>query len=69
MVLQILVLVLIAALLIVPAARVLRLLRRDPEQTDPIMREAPRQLIEQIVILVLVVAFLTVAFLMHLGPF
>ncbi len=67
--LQILALVLIAALLLLPAARMLRFLRRDKQQTDPILREAPRQMVEQIVVLALVVLFLAVAVMMHLGPF
>ncbi len=69
MVLQILALVLIAALLLVPAARMLRFLRRDKQQTNPILKEAPRQMVEQILVLVLVVVFLAVAVWMHIGPF
>ena len=67
--LQILALVLIAALLLFPAARMLRILRLDKQQTDPILKEAPRQMVEQILVLVLVVVFLAVAVWMHLGPF
>lgn len=62
-------LVLIAALLLFPAARTLRFLRGDKQSVDPILQEAPRQLVEQILILVLVVVALTVAVLMHFAPF
>lgn len=69
MAIQIVALVLIAALLLFPAARMLRFLRRENQRADPILQEAPRQLVEQILILVLVVVALTVAVLMHFAPF
>jgi uncharacterized membrane protein YidH (DUF202 family) len=66
---QIVALIVIAALLLFPAARMLRFLRREKQIDDPILKEAPRQMVEQILVLVLVLAVLTVAFLMHFAPF
>jgi hypothetical protein len=66
---QIVALILIAVLLLFPAARMLRFLRRQKQSGDPILKEAPRQMVEQILILVLVLALLTVAVLMHFAPF
>ncbi len=69
MALQIVALILIAALLLFPAARMLRFLRREKQSADPILKDEPRQMIEQILILVLVLLGLTVAVLMHFAPF
>jgi uncharacterized membrane protein YidH (DUF202 family) len=66
---QIVALILIAVLLLFPAARMLRFLRREKQSTDSIPKEAPRQMVEQILVLVLVLALLTVAVLMHFEPF
>ena len=69
MAIQIVALILIALLLLFPAARMLRFLRREKRSVDPILKVAPRQMVEQILVLVLVLGFLTVAVLMHFTPF
>lgn len=69
MALQIVALILIAVLLLFPAARMLGFLRGDRRSANPVLRESPGQLIDQILIPVLVLAFLTVAVLMHFRPF
>ena len=69
MALQILALLLLAVLLLFPAARMLRFLRRARQAGDPTLKEGMRQSIEQILVLVLVLGFLTVAVLMHFAPF
>lgn len=69
MALQILALVLITALLLLPAARVLRFVRNGARKTDPMLKDASRQLADEILVLILIVAFLAVAFSMHIGPF
>ena len=69
MAIQIVALVLIALLLLLPAARMLRFLRREKRSAFPILKEAPRQMVEQILVLVLVIGLLTVAVLMHFTPF
>jgi hypothetical protein len=47
----------------------LRFLRREKRSADPILKVAPRQMVEQILVLVLVLGLLTVAVLMHFTPF
>ncbi len=47
----------------------LRALRRAKRTGDPLLREGPGQMLEQILILVLVMAALTVGVLMHFAPF
>jgi uncharacterized membrane protein len=66
---KIVALVILAVLLLFPAARMLAFLRRDKQSMDPTLREGPRQMVEQILILVLVLAFLSFAVLMHIAPF
>ncbi len=56
-------------LLLFPAARMLRFLKRDKQSAAPIVKDGPRQMVEQILILLLVLASLTVAVLMHFAPF
>lgn len=67
--LQIFALILIAGLLLFPAARMLRFLRREKQSADSILKAAPSQIVEQILILVLVLAFLSFAVLRHFTPF
>lgn len=69
MVIQIVALILIAVLLLFPAARTLGFLRSDKRSSHPVLREGPGQMVEQILIPVLVLAFLTIAVLMHFRPF
>lgn len=69
MVLQIVALAVIAVLLLFPAARMLGFLRRETRNTEPILKDGPRQMVDQILVLILVLAFLTIAFLMHIAPF
>lgn len=69
MALRIVALILIALLLLFPAARMLGFLRSDKQSRHPILREGSSQIVEQAVIPVLVLAFLTVAVLMHFWPF
>ena len=69
MTLQIVALLLISVLLLFPAVRMLRALRRARRTGDPLFREGPKQLLEQILILVLLLAVLTVGVLMHFAPF
>ena len=69
MALQIVALILIAVLLLFPAARTLGFLRSDKQSRHPVLGEAPGQMVEQILIPVLVLAFLTIAVLMHFRPF
>lgn len=66
---QIVALILIGVLLLFPAARMLRFLRREKRSADPILKEGSRQMVEQILVLVLVLVGLTVAVLMHFAPF
>jgi uncharacterized membrane protein len=66
---QIVALILIAVLLLFPAARMLAFLRSDKQSRNPVFREGPGQMLEQILIPALVLAFLTVAVLMHFWPF
>jgi hypothetical protein len=56
-------------LLLFPAARTLVFLRGDKRSSHPVLREGPGQMVEQILIPVLVLAFLTIAVLMHFRPF
>ena len=67
--LQIVALLFISVLLLFPAVRMLRALRRAKRTGDPLLSEGPRQLMEQILVLVLVLAALAVGVLMHFAPF
>lgn len=69
MTLQIVALVVIAVLLLFPAARMLSFLRREMHNAEPILKDGPRQMVDQILVLILVLAFLAVAVLMHIAPF
>ena len=69
MALRLAALILLAVLLLFPAARMLRFLLRLEQSSDPILKEAPRQMVEQILVLILVLAALAVAVLMHFAPF
>ena len=60
---------LIAALLLVPAIAALRYVRRVGLERDKLLGDAPRQIIEQIVVLVLLLACLAIAVAFHIGPF
>ncbi len=69
MALQIAALLVIAALLLFPAVRVLRILRRGKSRGDPLLKEGPGQMMEQILVLVLLLVALAVGVLMHFAPF
>ena len=69
MALQIVALIVIAMLLLFPAAGMLGFLRSDRQSRNPIFTAEPGQMVEQILIPILVLAFLTVAVLMHFRPF
>ena len=69
MALQVVALILLAVLLLIPAAGMLGFLRSDRQSSHPIFRQGPGQLIEQILIPILVLAVLAVAVLMHFWPF
>jgi hypothetical protein len=67
--LQIVALILIAVLLLFPAARMFGFLRSDRRSQNPVLPQGFGQLIDQFLIPILVLAFLTIAVLMHFGPF
>ena len=75
MAVRILALVIIAVLVLFPTWSVLRRLRRASsvhgadDSSHRVLREAPRQLVVEIVVLVLFLAALAIAVLMHAGPF
>jgi hypothetical protein len=66
---RIIALSLIAALLLVPAVSTLRYMRRVGLDRDKLLRDAPRQIIEQIVVLVFLLVCLAIAMVFHIGPF
>jgi len=72
---QILALIIIAVLVLYPACRGLQGLRRATRAhagdapADRLLRQAPRQLLSEIVVLALFLAALAVAVLLHVGPF
>lgn len=72
---QILALILIAVLVLIPAWGWLQALRRVGKihaadtVTDRFLRDAPRQMVSEIIVLVLLLAALAIAVLMHAGPF
>ena len=72
---QIVALIIIAILVLFPALYALRRLRqtrasaRTDAATDRFLREAPRQLTSEIILLLLILAALAVAVLMRIGPF
>ena len=69
MTLQILALLVISVLLLFPAVQMLRAVRRAKRKGDPLGGEGPGQMLEQIFVLVLLLAALTVGVLMHFAPF
>ena len=72
---RILALTIIAILVLSPAWSLLHRLRRAGKMhpadalTDRFLRDAPRQLVSEIVVLALFLAALAIAVLMHAGPF
>ena len=72
---QILALIIIAFLVLFPVASVLHDLRRARRMQgadvrwDPLLRDAPRELVSEIVVLALFLSVLAIAVLMHAGPF
>jgi hypothetical protein len=73
--LRILALTLIGILVLFPAWSLLHRLRRAGKMgaaddvTDRFLRDAPRQLVSELIVLTLFLAALTIAVLMHAGPF
>ena len=66
---RIVALILIAVLLLFPAARTLRFFWREKRSADPKVKERLRQMVEQFVVLVLALALLAVAVMLHFAPF